>query len=140
MKAKYFTLKEMLSSATASEQGFDEQFTPPVEVVNNLEALCKNILDPLREAVGPIRVTSGYRCKRLNTAVKGSNTSQHTKGQAADIKGIKVSNAELFHKIQKMNLPFDQLIWEYGTEQDPDWVHVSFGPLNRKQILLIGVK
>jgi hypothetical protein len=59
------------------------------------------------------------------------------KGQAADIKGINCSNAELFNQIQKLKLPFDQMIWEYGTDKEPSWVHVSFGSLNRRQILYV---
>ena len=137
MKSKYFTLPEMLESATARRLKIAEQFNPPAEIVNNLELLCKNILDPLREKCGAITVTSGYRSPALNKAVKGAKSSQHTKGQAADIRGVNVSNAELFNQIQKLKLPFDQMIWEYGTDKEPSWVHVSFSPLNRRQILYV---
>lgn len=137
MKSKYFTLTEMLESATARRLKINEQFNPPAEIVTNLELLCKNILDPLREQVGAIIVTSGYRSPALNKAVKGAKSSQHMKGQAADIKGVNVSNAELFNQIQKLNLPFDQMIWEFGTDKEPAWVHVSYGALNRRQILYV---
>ncbi len=137
MKIKYFTLPEMLESATARRLKIAEQFNPPAEIVNNLELLCKNILDPLREKCGAITVTSGYRSPALNKAVKGAKSSQHMKGQAADIRGVNVSNAELFNQIQKLKLPFDQMIWEYGTDKEPSWVHVSFSPLNRRQILYV---
>ena len=137
MQSKYFTLPEMLESATARRLKIAEQFNPPAEIITNLELLCKNILDPLREKCGAITVTSGYRSPALNKAVKGAKSSQHMKGQAADIKGINCSNAELFNQIQKLKLPFDQMIWEYGTDKEPSWVHVSFGPLNRRQILYV---
>jgi hypothetical protein len=137
MQSKYFTLQEMLESATARRLKIAEQFNPPAEIVTNLELLCKNILDPLREKCGAINVTSGYRSPALNKAVKGAKSSQHMKGQAADIKGINCSNAELFNQIQKLKLPFDQMIWEYGTDKEPSWVHVSFGSLNRRQILYV---
>jgi len=137
MQSKYFTLPEMLESATARRLKIAEQFNPPAEIVNNLELLCKNILDPLREKCGAITVTSGYRSPALNKAVKGAKSSQHMKGQAADIRGVNVSNAELFNQIQKLKLPFDQMIWEYGTDKEPSWVHVSFSPLNRRQILYV---
>lgn len=137
MQSKYFTLEEMLESATARRLKIAEQFNPPAEIITNLELLCKNILDPLREKCGAITVTSGYRSPALNKAVKGAKSSQHMKGQAADIRGINCSNAELFNQIQKLKLPFDQMIWEYGTDKEPSWVHVSFGSLNRRQILYV---
>jgi uncharacterized protein YcbK (DUF882 family) len=137
MKSKYFTLNEMLRSQTATRLKITEQFNPPAEIIHNLELLCEHILDPLREKVGPIRVSSGYRCPRLNTQIKGSKTSQHMKGQAADISGINCTNAELFEQIKKLKLPFDQMIWEFGTSKEPDWVHVSYGVMHRRQILYV---
>lgn len=134
-----FTLEEMLESQTARRKGINEQFTPPEVVVANLRALCKNILQPLAEAVGkPIKISSGYRCQRLNKSVGGSTTSQHMIGEAADIQAISgMTNKQLFDKIKQLNLPFDQLIWEFGNDKNPAWVHVSFGPRNRKQIIRI---
>jgi len=133
--SKNFTLAEMLESQTARRHGIDEQFMPPAKVVDNLQALVKNILQPLRDKVGPISVSSGYRCKRVNTIIKGAASSQHLTGQAADIKGA--NNKALFDAIIEMKLPFDQLIWEFGTKANPAWVHVSFGPRNRRQVLYI---
>ena len=81
---KYFSYEELTKSITAKNKGIDN--TPSIEIKKNLKALVDNILDPLREAYGkPITVTSGYRCPKLNTAVKGAKNSQHIKGQAADI-------------------------------------------------------
>lgn len=132
-KMKYFTIKELSKSTTADQYKIDN--TPTQEAAKNLILLVDNILDPLREALGKsITVTSGYRSKALNSKVKGSTTSQHVLGQAADIKiGGPSENKKLFELIQKLNLPYDQLIDEYNFS----WVHVSYGPRNRKQILHI---
>jgi hypothetical protein len=98
-------------------------------------------LQPLRDGIGkPIKVNSGYRCKRLNKLIGGSPTSQHTEGNAADLDAVGYSNAELFNYI-KDNLDFDQLIWEFGNRKEPAWVHVSWDSRRmRKQILYIGLK
>ena len=130
---KYFTIQELCKSTTADQYKIDN--TPSQDVINNLVQLVDNILDPLREEWGkPIVVTSGYRSPKLNSKVGGSKTSQHVLGQATDIQvGSPKQNKELFNLIQEMKLPFDQLIDEY----DYSWVHVSFGPKNRRQILHI---
>ena len=133
---KYFTIRELTKSTTAIKKGIDN--TPTREVTSNLIYLVDNILDPLREAWGePLIVTSGYRCPKLNKAVGGSATSQHVKGQAADIRTLKDTpeeNKRLFELVQKLGLPFDQLINEYKY----DWVHVSYSKRHRRQILKIG--
>lgn len=130
---KYFSMTELTRSATARRKGIDN--TPSGEVRANLTALVANCLDPLREAWGqPIIVTSGYRCDKLNRAVGGARNSQHTKGQAADIRTVEdtpEANRRLFDLILKMKLPFDQLIDEYGY----DWIHISYGPKNRRRVL-----
>lgn len=138
--SKNFTLDEMLESQTARRYNIAEQFNPPKEVVDNLEALCKYILQPLRDAIGvSINISSGYRSPMTNAKVGGVPTSQHQKGQAADIQCPSLGNAALFNKIREMKLPFDQLIWEYGTNDNPAWVHVSYGPKNRREVFAIGV-
>ena len=128
---KYFTIKELCQSSTATQKGIDN--TPNSEIVNNLTQLVDNILDPLRKEYGkPIKVNSGYRCDALNKAVGGSKTSHHRFGLAADITaGNKFENRKLFILAQKLNLPFDQLI----DEKDYSWVHISFSTKPRKQIL-----
>lgn len=132
---KYFTLKELTKSDSAKRSKINN--TPTKQEEANLIALVENILDPLREAYGkPIIVTSGFRCERLNKLVNGSKTSQHRTGQAADIRTVEDTveeNKKLFDLIQQLNLPYDQLIDEYNY----DWVHVSYSPRNRKQILHI---
>ena len=107
---KYFTIKELCKSSTATLKRIDN--TPNSEIVNNLEQLVDNILDPLREKYGkPIKVNSGFRCPELNKIVGGSKTSQHLTGFAADITAGTVSeNKKLFDLIQQLDLPFDQLI------------------------------
>jgi hypothetical protein len=130
---KHFTMNEMTRSATAKRYGIDN--TPSPEAQASLKALVEKILDPLREAWGqPIIVSSGYRCGRLNKIVKGSATSQHMLGEAADIHTVSdkpEDNRRLFQLIQRLNLPYDQLIDEYGY----NWIHVSYGPRNRHRIL-----
>lgn len=131
---KYFTMTELTSSPTAKRKGIDN--TPDAKTKAALSALVANVLDPLREKYGkPIVVSSGYRCPKLNKAVGGVARSQHTKGEAADIRCVSDSRAEnkrLFDLIVASGLPFDQLIDEYGY----DWVHVSFKDgANRRQIL-----
>lgn len=134
---KHFTIKELSKSATATAKGIDN--TPTEEAKANLTALVDNILDPLREIWGqPITINSGYRGPKLNKAVGGVATSQHLTGHAADITaGSRSANKQLFFLIQKMKLPFDQLIHEKGTvAEGPDWIHVSYDPKrNRRHII-----
>ena len=130
---KYFTLAEMTKSATAQRKGIKND--PSIQVCKALTSLIEKVLDPLREAYEkPIIVTSGYRCEKLNKAVGGAASSQHVKGEAADIRSVQDTpeeNKKLFDLIVKLGLPFDQLINEYNY----DWVHVSYGPRHRRQKL-----
>lgn len=128
---KYFTIKELCKSSTATKKGIDN--SPNSEIINNLEQLVDNILDPLREKYGkPIHVNSGYRCSALNKAVNGSKTSHHLLGLAADITaGSVAKNKLLFNLIIEMDLSYDQLI----DEKKFSWIHVSFSKKPRKQIL-----
>ena len=138
--SKYFTLAELTPSATAKRLGIKNDPTP--EHLNNLKLLATNVLDKVREHFGkPIWVSSGYRSKALNDATPGSSaTSQHCSGEAADLdqdgRGTGVTNKMVFDFI-KDNLEFDQMIWEFGTDSNPDWVHVSYDSSGkqRKQIL-----
>ena len=129
---KYFTIAELCRSNTADRLGINNRCK--AEHVTALTALVDNVLDPLREWYGkPLIVSSGYRCPELNAAVKGSRSSQHMSGQAADIDtGDRQQNKLLFEYIKK-NLPFDQLI----DESNFAWVHVSYRAdgNNRKQVL-----
>lgn len=138
--SRYFTIEELTRSDKAKELGIDN--TPSPDIVKNLESLM-DLLDKIREAYGkPIRVTSGYRCPELNKAVKGSKTSQHMKGQAADLVPYDKDTLRLFNVIRdligKGELTVGQLIWEYGQKK-PRWTHVSLPvPGLRNQVLKIG--
>lgn len=128
---KYFTISELCKSNIAVQKGIDN--TPNQQIIDNLKQLVLKILDPLREAYGmPITVNSGYRSLKLNKAMNGAKSSQHMKGQAADITGeSKENNKKLFELIQSLQLPYDQLI----DEQNFSWIHVSYSKNPRKQIL-----
>lgn len=141
---KNFTYEELVRSSTAQAHKIDN--VPPTVELGKLQRLCKEVLQPIRDKYGkPIWVSSGYRCPKVNTLVGGSKTSQHMKGEAADIKATKTSNADLFNliksMIEKKEIIVGQLIWEYGTKKEPQWVHVSLPrEKNNNQILYIGVK
>ena len=133
--SKHLTLEELTHSETAIKLGIINQ--PNQVQLANLVRLAEKVFEPAREHFNvPIHISSGYRIMNLNQAVKGSVTSQHCKGEAIDIdmQGSKVTNAILFHWI-KDNLKFDQLIWEFGTKENPDWLHVSYSDKNRNQVL-----
>ena len=118
--SKNFELSEFYMSATAIRRGIDN--TPPANDVEALKLLVANVLQPLRDKFGPIVVTSGYRSKALNKAIGGATTSQHSCGEAADIKIPGVKHAEVCKWIRN-NLQFDQLIYEFG---EMGWIHVSY--------------
>lgn len=132
---KYFSINELSNSVTAKRLRLNN--TPNKNQIECLTKLIDNILDPLREKYGkPIIVDSGYRSTALNRAVRGSSTSQHLLGQAADIHSVSDTiedNKELFDLIKIMKLPYDQLINEYNY----NWIHVSYGPKNRRQVITI---
>lgn len=135
-----FTLEELISSTTAKAKGIDN--TPGAIEKQNLKLLAQTVLQPIRDKYGkPITITSGYRCPKLNAAVGGSKTSQHMKGQAADIKCTATSKAELFNLIKGMinkgELTVGQLIWEYGTKKEPNWIHVSLPYAKKNNILYL---
>lgn len=129
---KYFSIPELTASAKARSLGIDN--TPPPAVKVKLSTLVNNLLDPIREKWGgPITVNSGYRCPTLNKAVGGVPTSQHVRGEAADITvGSQAKNNQLFKMIVDGGFDFDQLIDEAGYS----WIHISYSPgRNRRQIL-----
>lgn len=129
---KYFTVNELCKSDTARLRDIDN--TPNAIQISNMEELIKNVLDPLREAYGkPINVNSGFRCPALNKAVGGAKNSEHMTGCAADIDVHSIQgNKQLFDLIQKLNLPFRQLI----DESNFSWVHVSYNKNDvKKQVL-----
>lgn len=135
--SKHLELAELTRSESAKRNGISNMPTP--EHVANLKKLADNIFEKIREHFDrPIRISSGYRSIDLNKIIKGSKTSQHSTGEAIDIDmdGTDVTNKEIFDYIKK-NLSFDQLIWEFGTDKNPDWVHVSYesSGKQRKEVL-----
>jgi hypothetical protein len=135
--SKHLSLAEVSRSETAKRKGINN--TPSGAHLENFKKLAENVFEPIREHFGvPIHISSGYRSKELNSAIGGSSTSQHCQGEAIDIDmdGTSITNAQIFYFI-KDNLVFDQMIWEFGTDKNPDWVHVSYESTGkqRKQIL-----
>jgi zinc D-Ala-D-Ala carboxypeptidase len=135
--SKNLVLAEVIRSETAKRKGISNIPTP--EHIENFKKLAENVFQPIRDHFGvPIHISSGYRSKALNKAIGGSLTSQHCQGEAIDIDmdGTSITNKQIFDFI-KDNLVFDQMIWEFGTDKNPDWVHVSYESTGkqRKQIL-----
>jgi len=151
--SRNFTLSEMVKSPSAVRWGFDEQFNPPQDIINNLTTLCVKVLQPIRDYLkAGITVTSGYRCPRLNAKIGGAytvingkpvQTSQHCYGQAADINFIKDGkefNGSIVIAIKELasdpSFEFDQCILEFGTDDNPLWIHISYTEgKNRNQVL-----
>jgi len=135
-----FSLKELTKSDTATRLGIDN--TPDDEAIDNLKTLCDKVLQPVRDHFGKsVTVNSAYRSPESNAAVGGSKTSDHCKGQAADIEIEGIPNPELAQWIMD-NLDYTQLILEFYTQGQPNsgWVHVSYDPNNLKKQELTAVK
>ena len=137
MISEHISDKEGTYSRTALRLGIKNK--PNKKQLNNMIKLADEVFEPLRAyANGPIKINSFFRSPKLNTAIGGSSKSQHCLGQAIDIDdtfGYK-TNAEMYHWI-KDNLEFDQMIWEFGDEDNPNWVHISYVSLkeNRNRCL-----
>ena len=135
--SKNLSLAEVIRSETAKRKGVSNM--PTEAHIANFKLLAEKVFQPIREHFGvPIHISSGYRSAALNKAVGGSATSQHCTGEAIDIDmdGTTVTNKQIFDFV-KANVNFDQMIWEFGTDANPDWVHVSYNSdgAQRKQIL-----
>jgi hypothetical protein len=135
--SEHLYLAEVIRSESAKRYGISNM--PTEEHIANFKLLADNIFEPIRNHFKcPILISSGYRSKDLNNKIGGSKTSQHCFGQAVDIDmdgtDYGVTNADIFKYI-KSELPFDQMIWEFGTDSNPDWVHVSYSDRHRKEIL-----
>ena len=140
--SEHISLKEATKSDTAIHHGISNQ--PTTEHLEAMKLVANAIFEPLRAHFGkPLGVSSFYRSKALNEKIKGSSTSQHCKGEAididADIYNNGITNKEIFDWI-KANLKFDQLIFEYGTPENPDWVHVSYTKTGNRNQTLIAYK
>ena len=135
--SKNISYKEATRSITAIRLGLENK--PNDYELTNMYILAEKVFQPLRKWVGePIKINSFFRSVELNKAIGGSSRSQHCEGRAIDIDDTygHVTNAEMFDYI-KANLDFDQMIWEFGTDENPDWVHVSYvsEDSNRKRCL-----
>ena len=126
MISKHISYKEGVYSVTAIRKGIDNQ--PNEEQLSNMKLVAEKIFEPVRTHFKvPIKVNSFFRSPDLNRAIGGSTKSQHCKGQAIDIDDTygKIKNSDIYWWI-KENLDFDQMIWEFGNNDNPDWVHVSY--------------
>ncbi len=133
----HFTLKEMTFSPTAIKKGIDN--TPNAQAIKNLQALCEKVLEPLRSHIGgPIKVSSGYRSDALNSLIGGAKSSQHKTGQAVDV-DLRDKSAEAFKWIMA-NLDYDQIIWEFGNDEQPDWIHVSYSTKGNRKNAMRAIK
>lgn len=135
--SEHLELSEVIRSESAKRNGISNM--PTEEHIANFKLLAENIFEPVRNYFRvPIHISSGYRSKELNAKIGGATTSQHCFGQAIDIDmdgtSNGVTNKMIFDYI-KEKLPFDQLIWEFGTDDNPDWVHCSYSDRHRKQVL-----
>ena len=133
----HITLKEGINSFTAKRKGIEN--VPDEYQITNMYILAHKVFEPLRKWVGgPIKISSFFRSIELNEAIGGSSTSQHCEGRAMDIDDVygHKTNSEMFNYI-KDNLDFDQLIWEFGDDEEPGWIHVSYcsSDENRKRCL-----
>jgi len=126
MISKHISYKEATYSRTATRLNIDNK--PNDEQLKNMKLIAEEVFEPLRMWVGgPIKINSFFRSPKLNTAIGGSSKSQHCHGQAIDLDDTfgRATNAEMFNFI-KEHLNFDQMIWEFGDDDSPDWVHVSY--------------
>ena len=126
MISDHVSYKEGVYSITATRRGIDN--VPNDEQLANMELIAEKVFEPLRKYVGgPIKINSFFRCPKLNKAIGGARSSQHMKGQAMDIDDTfeVVANSDMYNYI-KNNLDFDQMIWEFGDDDNPNWVHVSY--------------
>jgi|TARA_Y100000361_G_scaffold84345_1_gene74753 zinc D-Ala-D-Ala carboxypeptidase len=141
MISKHISYKEGVYSTTALRRGINNE--PNEEQLANMKLIGEKIFEPLRLFVGgPIKINSFFRSAELNKAIGGSTTSQHCKGQAMDIDDTfdHMSNARMYYYI-KDNLDFDQMIWEFGDDNNPNWVHVSYvSPEKNRKVCLKAYK
>jgi len=135
--SKNLTVGEATKSATAIKNGISNK--PSGEHFSSLMAIARNVFQPVRDYFDePINVSSGYRSQALNDLIGGASGSQHSKGEALDLDGS-VENSLIFEYI-KNHLEFDQLIWEFGDDENPDWVHVSYKSENNRGEVLQAVR
>ena len=145
--SKNFTLQELIKSNTALRLGIDN--TPSKEGIMKLTILATSVLQLLRDRIGALRITSGYRSSELNTAIGGSNKSQHTKCEAVDIQYVKrgrMDNLLIYQALIDLDIDFDQCILEFGDSTatsdptSPAWIHLSYKITNNRRQVLVAYK
>jgi len=145
--SKNFTLQELIKSNTALRLGIDN--TPSKEGIMKLTILATSVLQLLRDRIGALRITSGYRSPQLNTAIGGSNKSQHTKCEAVDIQYVKrgrMDNLMIYQALIDLDIDFDQCILEFGDSTatsdptSPAWIHLSYKITNNRRQVLVAYK
>ena len=135
---KNFKLVEFEKSDTAQRKGIDNSI--PADLIPNLKALCENVLQPLRDAVGvPVKISSGYRCPALNKAVGGSASSQHMRGEAADIVIPDKKTGLQWFEWMRTHLTYNQLIWETNSKGG-SWIHVGYKRTGKNKMQVLNMK
>ena len=138
---RHFKLKHLIYSNTAKNKNINnfpgiDKTPSQTEVVENLRGLMEVVIDPIVDVYPNLIITSGYRSINLNKSIGGSGTSQHCFGQAIDIQIPELTTAEVYNYIYYQVTGWDQLIWEYPEKGGGSWVHVSYGPRNRRKTTL----
>ena len=129
--SEHFRLSEFTRSGMAIRLRLSNE--PPAEAVENLRQLCEQVLEPLRRRFGVLRVTSGYRCQRLNEAVGGAQNSRHLTGNAADLHVSSPEVGEKMYRFAEQQLDFDELLYEHRRSTGTRWLHVSYMPAGRNR-------
>ncbi len=127
--SEHFTLEEFTASETAKRLGIMEQFNPSDEIKHNLTLLAQKVAEPIREKFFPFSPTCAFRCRKVNTAVKGATNSRHLTGHAFDetfiLDGKNVSD-KVFFWLLKSDVPWTKIIWEMGNNDCPNWLHIEY--------------
>lgn len=141
----HFKLYELVRSATAAKHNLEDQFKPSEEIMAALKRTAEAIAEPIRQKIGqPITISSGYRSPTLNRLIGGAKRSDHSFGRALDLQlhlpGGKTNNRLIFETILELDLDFKQMIWEFGDNQEPRWIHIAYDPENNKRQILKAYK
>jgi hypothetical protein len=134
--SKNITLEDFTRSQTASRNGIKEQFNPPPEVIECAKDLCENVIEKLINLFPDLKLSSGYRCQKVNSLIGGSKSSQHCLGQASDLIIYSKSNIEIAKAVLLTKMIFDQMIIEFGTMEKPSWIHLSYKKSNNRNEIL----
>ena len=141
-----FTLKELTRSNTALRLGIDND--PSKEGILKLTLLATSLLQPLRNVVGSLRITSGYRSAQLSEVIGSSSNSQHCRYEAVDMQYVKrgkMDNIKIYNALIDLDLDYDQCILEFGTstkniDGEPDWIHLSWKVVDNRRETLVAYK